>query len=222
MPAPTTAMRFMRRPARRRCARRGRGTAVRTRCRRAPPGERGRREGGGEPPGDFSRQGRPAPRRKPVRRVAPARPLCRHARRSARRAASSPARRRLRRIEFRPVPATDSARPARHRPALRRLGAADSAADRVGLPRPRGSRRATTLPPLQGRRCSIPNSSSSSKPSAGTWTRTSPGTRFDAVAADRRAGADDQDERHHRVGGAAGHRDVPARQPRRQRLLARS
>ena len=36
-------------------------------CRRAPPGERGREEGGGEPPGDFSRQGRPALRRKPVR-----------------------------------------------------------------------------------------------------------------------------------------------------------
>ena len=40
--------------------------------------------------------------------------------------------------------------------------------------------------------------------------------------AQRRAGADHQDERHHRVGGAAGHRDVPARQPRRQRLLAPS
>ena len=38
----------------------------------------------------------------------------------------------------------------------------------------------------------------------------------------RRAGADDQDERHHRMGGAAGDRDVPARQPRRQRLLAPS
>ena len=34
-----------------------------------------------------------------------------------------------------------------------------------------------------------------------------------------RAGADHQDERHHRVVGPAGHRDVPARQPGRQRLL---
>ena len=46
-----------------------------------------------------------------------------------------------------------------------------------------------------------------------------PWDRFDAQPADRGAGPDDQDERHHRVGGAAGHRDVPARQPRRQRLL---
>ena len=38
-------------------------------CRRAPPGERGREEGGGEPPGDFNRQGRPAPRRKSFRRA---------------------------------------------------------------------------------------------------------------------------------------------------------
>ncbi len=35
----------------------------------------------------------------------------------------------------------------------------------------------------------------------------------------RRAGADHQDERHHRVVGPAGHRDVPARQPARLRLL---
>ena len=35
----------------------------------------------------------------------------------------------------------------------------------------------------------------------------------------RRAGAHDQDERDHRVGGASGDRDVPARQPARQRLL---
>jgi DNA-binding transcriptional MerR regulator len=66
--------------------------------------------------------------------------------------------------------------------------------------------------------CSTPNCSSNSKPSAGTWTRTSPGT-VRCQQAQRRAGADHQDERHHRVGGAAGHRDVPARQPRRQRLL---
>ena len=46
-----------------------------------------------------------------------------------------------------------------------------------------------------------------------------PWDQFDASPPDRGAGADDQDERHHRVGGAAGDRDVPARQPRRQRLL---
>ena len=84
------------------------------------------------------------------------------------------------------------------------------------------SRRATTLAPLQGRRCSIPNSSSSSKPCAGTWTSDIPWDQFDASQADRGAGADGQDERHHRVGGVAGDRDVPARQPRRQRLLAPS
>jgi hypothetical protein len=45
-----------------------------------------------------------------------------------------------------------------------------------------------------------------------------PWDRFRRRQAVRRAGADHQDERHHRVGGPAGHRDVPARQPRRQRL----
>ena len=46
-----------------------------------------------------------------------------------------------------------------------------------------------------------------------------PWNEFDASQALRRAGADDQDERDHRVVGAARHRNVPARQPRRFGLL---
>ncbi len=46
-----------------------------------------------------------------------------------------------------------------------------------------------------------------------------PWQEFQALEAFRRAGAHHQDERHHRVVGAAGHRDVPARQPSRLGLL---
>ena len=88
---------------------------------------------------------------------------------------------------------------------------------RRGMPQVR-----IALPSQMPRRCSIPELFKAFE--AVRWSLDSdvPWDEFDARAAVRRAGAHDQDERDHRVGGAAGHRDVPARQPPRQRLLARS
>jgi hypothetical protein len=74
MPEPMTAIRFTRGSLRPGAPAGGGAPGCEEECRRAPPGERGREEGGGEPPGDFSRQDRPAPRRKPVRRALAAPP----------------------------------------------------------------------------------------------------------------------------------------------------
>ena len=175
MPEPMTAMRSSRGRPRPGAPVRGRAApGCEEECRRAPPGERGREEGGGEPPGDFSRQGRPAPRRKPVRRAlgGPI-PGCSRASEAA---------------AFR-VPRRTSL-------IMRRSGSArdvrlsddpNLAASRRPSPSPRPTRRpegqrlqaspcAPSALPHSRPPCSIPNSSSNSKPCAGTWTTTFPGT----------------------------------------------
>ena len=215
-------------------------------CRRAPPGERGREEGGGEPPEDFSRQGRPAPRRKPVRRalVGPSRGFpgrrCRcfgtSSLSDAARAAEFPLTFEIRRFGASPSTspgprACRLARPVHHglppgpsdlprqRTAHRLIAVPAFGAGRLDSVVGCKTGSATKLRPLQGKPMLYPELFKQLEAVRWNMDEDIPWAVVRRGPADRGAGADDQDERHHRMGGVAGDRDVPARQPRRQRLL---
>ena len=178
----------------------------------APGGTR-EEEGGGEPPGDFSRQGRPAPRRKPVRWSPAGRPAPAGSRLAAHRSGMTPlaprvsgCSRKLADLPWAPPGPGGRSPPARARPRGRSAPASPGKVRRL---------HSTGLQAADDLSRTIQAARSRS-------LEHGPGHPVGPVRcqpADRGAGADGEDERHHRVGGLAGDRDVPARQPRRQRLL---